>query len=374
FPDAKIFPFVERHGLISLPVRQNIYAYQLWFTGLFFGGAAIGMWAARQDMVSRRKWLLPLASLLAVAWLTAAVTVSPAFADAWHFDFFSQLGKVTEWLSPLSEPPGFDGTRYLEEPPPEMYAEWGWDRHPIGHPKGTTYPLDTALQGMFLGGPIMFVPCGVAGARAECNDDDIPRLERRLDSAVAGLSGVWSTAAGGRASLADGRLAFVEDKEDGEHYLATGQLAKSARTLVQVTAIIDAGDVATGTGAVFNLVSPDGSAAVAFDLAQAKISGHTESDARALDGSIRRLAGASLSRWELTARFVVFGKADQFQVRLQSSRNGQTVYQGNGRSSWQVESSRIRMLDTGPSVAGLKPKLGGRGQTAGVSCAGAACD
>jgi len=353
FPDAKIYPLVKGLHLAVLASRQNIYAYQLWFTGLFFGGVLFGVLPARRGMVAESWRFFPLVGLISAVWLSITSVLSPAFADSWRFDWLGKLEAATEELRPLDRPPGFDGTRYLKELLPNVNYLRIWAG---AAPKYGGYPVETALQGMFQGGPIMFVPCAVAGAAPECHVPNLPRLERRLDSAVAGLSGVWSTAAGGRASFTDGRLAFVEDKEDGEHYLATGQLAKSARTLVQVTAIIDAGDVATGTSALFNLVSPDGSAAVAFDLAQAKISGHTESGARALDGSIRRLAGASLSRWELTARFVVFGKADRFQVRLQSSRNGQTTYQGDGRSSWQVESSRIRMLDTGETALRLQPK------------------
>jgi hypothetical protein len=359
FSDAKIFPLIERFGLISLPVRQNIYSYQLWFTGLFSCGAAIGAYS-RGLRVAGRDELLPLAAVACVGWLATVSVTSKTFADARHFDLRGRIASMAAWLRPLSEPPGFDGTRYLEEPPPEMYAQWGWDKNPIGHPKGTTYPLDVALQDMFHSGPIAFVPCGVAGAgaKAECIQENIPWLERRIDSAVSELEGIWRIPVGGQAVPAQDQLAFVEDAENREHYLATGDLLKGARTLVQVRAIIATQDIVPGAGISVVLASEDGAASVQFDLAEARIDDAKESGARALDGSSRRLANnaAGASRFEFNARFVVVGEKDRFQIRLQSTRKGQTAYQGDGQSGWRVETLLIRMLDTGSSVSRLQSK------------------
>ena len=360
FSDAKIFPFIERLGLISLPVRQNIYSYQLWFSGLFFSGAAIGI-SARRYRIARTSWAVAVLGIVGLGWLTTVSVTSKTFDDAWHFDLSGRLQSMALWLKPLSAPPGFDGTRYLDEPPPAMYAEWGWDKTPIGHPKGTTYPLDLALEGMFRGGLVAFAPCGVAGAKAECIQENIPWLERRADG-IKGPTGLFPHAIGGQIAADQDGAAFREDAAAGPHFVMTSDIAKGSRTLVEVSTIIGAKekDIALPTGIAIALTSEDGSASVRFDMAESKIDAHVETGARALDGSIHRLPSnlAGTARFALTARFVVFGENDRFQIRLQSTRAGEVDYRGDGNSGWRIDTASIRMLDTGASASRLSSKPG----------------
>lgn len=355
----------ERNGIAT---RYIIYMYQLWYIGLFFGSVLLGMWAGHRLGVQRQARALALVGLFAMVWLAGASMASSAFAVSFRFNWLEKLERAATLLRPLREPPGFDGTRYLEEPQTDLiypfFNESGshgpWIPAWVGAvPRNGNYPLNIALQGMFRGAPIMFVPCEIAKAPDECQDPETPRVERRLDNATAAFAEARSVARGGAVSTG-ATLVFTEDASEGEHYLATAELAKSARTLVQVTAIVDASKLPPGRGLSFHLVSPDGSAFVEYDPARAQIVRYGESGARALDGSIRRLSsGASGGpRIELTARFVVVGPNDRLQFRFGGTRDGRTSYQGDGNSGWAIERMTIRLLDTGEATARLQPAPG----------------
>ncbi len=170
--------------------------------------------------------------------------------------------------------------------------------------------------------------------------------ERRLEGRGTTLAAVWPVVTRGKISVENGLLAFVEDTADGEHFLATPELMKGDRIEVQVSATIDAGAVEPTEGVMLYLISGDGTAFVQFDLAQVKSLKPQELGARVLDGSIRRLANGRL---ELLARFEVVGDKKRFHIRLQTTRNGVGSYKGTGRTGWKVDSTVVRMFDTGRS-------------------------
>jgi hypothetical protein len=344
FPAARVFTVFNTYGFLLLPIRQAIYVYQLWLTGLFFAGVFAGLAVLRRwpDSPRHRASGALLAALVCGAWLTYAIAASPVFPELQAYDWIGGLRSMTARLAPLRGPPAFDSKAYIAEIP-------GWA--PV-HPG--TYPYEEELQRMFSSAPILFAPCGAAGANQECNSEGSPVLERRLDDRNSGLAGIWRAVAGGSITSEASMVTLTEDVTTGEHYVATRPIAKSHRTLVEVTAAIKPMPDGTASGLVMEIVSNDGSASVRYDLANAKVVGPTEQGARALDAKAR-LRG---SRIEIAARFVLAGEATDFSVRLLGEHRGHTFYRGGGKPQLEIVGTSIFMDDSGRSVSDLADRLG----------------
>ena len=331
-----------------LPSRQVFLAHQLWFLGFFFLGVFLGSWAASLAVFRtswQKKWV-PLMMGCCAVWLAYGVVTAPGFASAREFDWYAKLLSMNARMRPLSENPGFDKRRYIEEMP-RAYVEWS------GPPLGS-YPFESELQRMFKVDAIVFVPCTLDGKQDECTIKNLPQLERILDGGKEGLSKIWSAAVGGSASMQGDAMVFAEDASSGNHLLSTAPLAKSDRAVVQIAMTIEVPALGDRE-AVLSVVSQDGQAWAKFDLSSMKTDGRSESKMFALDGRVRRL---SPSTFELTARFVVTGASDRFSVRLEGVKAGQVSYTGDARAAWKISNTRIRLFDSGTAVSRLAGKAG----------------
>ena len=343
FPDPKLGAIFDALGGKMLPQHQTHFVYQIWYVGVLFAGAGLAaVFTKPQHGVLKHQWQSALLFLPA-AWLAYTVMASRAFSDSLAFDWRDQFSSTAERLAPLNYPSSFDGNSYIEEAP----------RHPLDYkgPNLDAYPLDRELQRMFRGGPVVFVPCGLAGAKNECSGTDLPVVERKFDSATTGLAGIWVGRIHATAELRQPKA------NHDQSFLSTTVFPKGNRTLVAVTMVIEPvvrAQAVTGfeQDVMLGVTSVDGSATIGFKLGAQEGLQPAEFGARALDARVRKLSGAAL---ELSARFVMVGESPTFTVLLGGVAPVNGTSETANRFNWRLIATRLRIVDSGRSVFRFEP-------------------
>jgi len=196
FSDAKLYPLVKDTGFITLPIRQNLYSYNLFFSSIFIFGLILGFHIKDINFFLKEKiYKVFFYSFIFISffWLTYIIKSSETFIKANQINIAKDLKKISRWLEPLSEKNNINNKYYIEEPPPELYSEWGWDKNPLGHPKGTSYDLGKVLEIIYkLKKPVIFVPCQIIEEKKICIQESRYWSLKEINSEVIGLDKIWS--------------------------------------------------------------------------------------------------------------------------------------------------------------------------------------
>jgi hypothetical protein len=346
FFDAKIYSLIKNTEYVQLPTRQNLYAYNLMFTGIFIAGILIGFLIKEFKFIiikkNINKYFFYCIGIFSIIWILWIITFSSTFSIALKWDLIKRIREVSAWLEPLKQPIGFNNKRYLEEPPPLLYSEWGWDKNPIGHPKGTTYPLGIALQTMYrLNEAVIFVPCQIINSKDPCIFENKIWRVRELNSEKIDLKYIWINKVDKNIHRKNSKEVIFSQDHD-KNYLSSISFSKSDKTLIKISITID--DINDDINKIELIAaSSKNKKMVSFNLKNKEIN-FINNDATVLDGSIKELSNIKnkKKKFNLSARFVVADQEPNFKIVLLSHSN-------NPRSNLPivVSDTKIRILDTG---------------------------
>lgn len=330
FSDAKLYTLVKDTGFITLPIRQNLYSYNLFFLSIFIFGLILGFYLKEINFFFEKKiFKVCFYSIIfiSVFWLTNIIKSSETFIKANQINIKKDFTKISNWLEPLKEKNNANNKYYIEEPPPELYSEWGWDKNPLGHPKGTTYDLGKVLEIIYkLKKPVIFVPCQIIDEKKICIQENRHWSVKEINSEVIGLDKIWL------------KKNNYYDNSKKTHIL-TLDFERKKNTLIEFEITLKKIDPEKNN-ILLELNAPFNRSTVNFNTGLNKITSQN-SGAFFLNGNISSLNNKNEIKTKIAGRFVIMDDFPLFNLNLI------IISQDKIEPIIEIEKTKIRILETG---------------------------